>query len=510
MYYNTIPNSFEYKDILNIINRNVPRGTCEFYLRAGMAPRLAPFLKFLNYYLLKKKIALYFTNTDAIKRSTDLRYYFQNLSNRTRDVNENDTDYSSPLAYTQEHLNNLNLILNALHIVSVEARIQDVFDYQISNWAHNVEAKEILGVSLALKITPKHRVRVYKRGQHIIVFTTKGILDTHENDYKFYRKLWACLPILCNLLDATGHTEYPDIVELCKSLDKDDATLFWTLLQQHYSECEDIKNLKYDSIIQAFNSIQSVKISILSNQIAAYQNDANRLMNDFARVLELKRDVERQLVEIQSKDLTISVDVIKRLVDKQICYQLETTGLTSSDGTLSYRCSAPLLSYDKDAALTLYNKRVVPDYTANTAKMFKLLFIDEKVVLNFDEAIDIKTNRGTIQAKTGYTRFYNDLNSCFPNPHHHFFNCWGSYQPTIIKLIHELKLEELFYQVKAAIGSLNFLDYPVMNQFLQILNAIADGDYNPACFYWRDEGCTQLHTFDETLNHFIFMKEDAE
>ena len=97
----------------------------------------------------------------------------------------------------------------------------------------------------------------------------------------------------------------------------------------------------------------------------------------------------------------------------------------------------------------------------------------------------------------------NDYNICFPNQHHARHNCWGSYHPILTKLFSQYKLEELFFQIKAAVGSLNFVDYTVMSEFITSLTNIVEGYYKPACFYWRDEGCKTLHTYDETYKHFI-------
>ena len=42
-----------------------------------------------------------------------------------------------------------------------------------------------------------------------------------------------------------------------------------------------------------------------------------------------------------------------------------------------------------------------------------------------------------------------------------------------------------------------------MSEFITSLTSIVIGRYNPACFYWRDEGCKTLHTYAETYKHFI-------
>lgn len=509
MYYSITPNNFEAQEVLQYISRCRNRGTKEWFLYADNARRLPDFLKYLNYYLFTKDLGFFIPSHERIIRSTNIEYYFSLLTNGTKPITLDDTEYSSPFKCPLQALDTFNFkSLYGIHIIPVDGQIQYTFETKIPAWAREVEATENLAVSLILKLTPKHRVRVYKRNNHIIVFTTKGISDAVELDWKLYRTLWACLPLLCDWVSPDNDTEFPDVVELCKALGNDDATTFWTLLNNAYKNSPTIIDLKYSSIIQAFNNINAIRTTQLTRQIDRHNSEATQLLQDYARILEAKRDLERRLLEIQNRGTSIDATTVRQLVDKRVCYQLDTAALTNNDGTLTYRCAAPLLSYDKDAARTFYNRRVKADCSLNTQRLFKLLFIDEQVILNFDEAIDVRLNRGTYTAQIGCTNGYNDPSICLPNPHHNYFNCWGSYGPILTKLIHEFKLEELFYQIKAAIGSINFSDPPVMRHFINDLQAIADERYTPACFYWRDENCTTLHTAKETLEHFI--EEETE
>lgn len=507
MDYVNIPVDFNYADLYNNAF-NAPRGTKEFYLRAGNTRLLPASLKYLNYYMLLNDRAVYMPNTDAITRSTSLNIYFSNLTRNTR-LQTNDERYNFPLMYDNQQLDSFNFKdLFVIHLINVTGQIQDTFERAIPTWARETETTEILGVSLALKLTPKHRIRVYTRNNHIIVFTTKGLSDAYENDYKLCRKLWACLPLLRGWITDEQATDCPDIVALCKALDNDDATTFWTLLENYFSTNPIIKDLKYSTIIQTFNNIAVNKQNVITRSISDANVSAARYLEEYAKALETKRSAERRLLELQQSDLTINVDTIKMLVDKKICYALDISRMNGSNGTISYRCSAPLLSYDKDAAQIVYNKRVIPNFSVAMQKLFKLLFLEEKVILMFDQSIDIRLNRGTFTAQSGCTNLFTSTDTSFPNPHHYYYNCWGSYGPIITKLINEYKLEELFYQVKAAMGSLNFSDPPVISKFLELLNDVVEEATNPKCFYWRDENCTTPHTWKETFEHF--REETAE
>lgn len=502
MFYTNVPQDFSYEGVYaNLINHTT-RTSKEYYLKMGKALSLPYFLRYLNVYLSLNDRVIFLPNVNRITRTTDPRYWFNHyITAMTRA--QSDESYNHSFYFTQSQIDTFNLKdIFSIQLVSVTGQIQDVFEQYIPAWAQSSGATELLGVSLALKITPKHRIRVYTINNHIVVFTTKGLEDAADNDYKLYRKLWACLPLIRGWVTSEQETECPDIVELCRALDNDDAAAYWTLLEHYYSINETVKNLKYNGIIQAFNSMAVNRQMFFQNQISQYESDLINMLDRYAKTLENKRTVERQLLDIQQSDTTIETDVIKRLVDKKVCYDLDISNINGADGSISYRCSTPLLSYDKDAAKVVYNKRVKEYYSDTLAKLFKILFVDEKAMLVFTQAIDIQLTRGTINARARNTWLSTDLNKCFPNPHHYNHNCWGSYGPIITRLIHEYKLEEVFYQIKAAMGSLNFTDYPVISGFLDMLKRLDDGCYNPACIYWRDENCTTLHTVAETLEHF--------
>ena len=67
---------------------------------------------------------------------------------------------------------------------------------------------------------------------------------------------------------------------------------------------------------------------------------------------------------------------------------------------------------------------------------------------------------------------------------------------------------QLFLQIKAAVGSINLVDYTVLGRFKDDINNhyINESYYPnecPAIVVWKDEqDYTKLHTIRDTLNHF--------
>ena len=499
---------FPHIETINNVISIASRDDKFYYLRAGWAPRLPIFLKQLNSYMLMNNVAVYVPSKERITRSTGVDYYFSTLTSVTKTYEELRDGYTIPLLFRPEDRNAFGITdCFGIHLIEVVGQIQYVFDTKIAEWARENNATEILGVSLALKLTPKHRIRVYTRNNHIIVFTTKGLSDAPDTDYKLYRKLWACIPLIrgWNNPDVLAEEEprYTDITRVCKLLDNDDATEFWRTLEQLCNTCEAFTDLKYANIITTFNNISNIRLRQFEVSIQQHDARAQEHLRRYTDELQNKREACRRLLEMQTNNVVIEPSTIKLLVDKQICYCLNTSNIRNNEGKISFRCSAPLLAYDKNAAVSLYKRKISNGAEdPKVLNLFKLLFVDEKVMLMFDQAIDLSLSNGAIEARGGYTRMGNDFNQCLPNPHHYNFNCWGSYAPVITKLVNEFKLEEVFYQIKAAVGSFNFSDPPVVSRFFQHLEAIVCGDYNPRCFYWRDENCTTPHNYTETIQHF--------
>lgn len=504
MNYSSVSRNFQHRDTVITNIQRSQRGTKDYYLKVGFNRNLPEFIRMLNYLCLYHNIAIWVPDTATITRSTDVRYFFRQTLPYNTSIEDRDGNYTQPLLYDKATRDTLGLEQAiSIQIVKVVGQITDTFESYIPEWARTCEATELLQYSLALKLTPKHRVRVYQRGPHFVIFTTKGFdSDEVAQDFVFIRKLWACIPLL-----AGWNEEKPELTELFKVLTNPDATEFLIKLTALYDTNEQLKNIKYTQIIETFNILSEAQTYAWERARTRQADVLADKLQQYTNALKVLRDYERRLFEAEQAKKEWDVNVIKTLVDKSIAYNLDTSYLQSNTSKLSYRVSAPLLNYDAEAAKIFFRRKVKNNYSEDFVDIFKALFVDEKVVLNFDQEVIINFTDGSIDARNGLIHG-NDRTRHFPNPHHWYYNCWGSYGTVISELIQRYQIEELFYQVKTAVGSLNFLDPPVMDRFMEHLAGIVNGSYNPACFYWRDENCTTLHTFKETMEHL--REETAE
>ena len=500
------PYSSKYVDALHNELRRIHPNTKEYYINAGIGVQLPLFLKLCNYFMLHNDIAL-FTTSRTIKRSSNVPLELNHLIRLT---NAEDSDsMTTPLIYSAARRDDWGIKETyGIHIINVIGQIQDTFEQFIPAWASSCDAQEILGVSLALKLTPKHRIRVYKRNEHIVVFTTKGLTDAYDNDFILHRKLYACLPLMLGWMNTETNTcKYPEVYSLLRGLEYNDATTFWDLFEMLCSTNPTLKDITYKGIFDAFKHINENRIKGFMTKSDEWRVRLQQLERDYSEILNEKDKCDKMILTLTTNEV-LEPDTIKLLTDKRICYALDISQLTDANNArMSFRCSAPVLNFDKSAAKAYYNRRIEGIYSNTFCKLFKLLFFNEKVVLNFDEEIVINFTQLSVQAKNGLLLHGNNYDNCLPNPHHAYHNCWGNYMPQIKKLIADFNLEDLFYQIKAAVSSINFTDFIVIGAFMTDLQHIIDGDYNAPCFLWRDEDCTTLHTLNETLEHF---KEDEE
>lgn len=495
--YMYTPTEFDFTDSIKQIALQAQPSSKEWLACKTAISSLPQCFQFLNYISLYHKACVYYQMEDTITRSVNLRYVFNQLTSKS---NTDDTYPRKPLYFAKARLVEFGIEDTcAVHFVPVTGQITETFEIQIPAWAQQIEASELLNVSLALKLTPKHRVRVYKRNAHVFIFTTRGLDNVRDTDYEFYRKLWASIPYIFNWQETK-----PALTEVYKLLTKPDATEFWTALKQLYTNEPALKNIKYQAIIDTFKAIGDVQLNSLVHECEIQRRAAQDALTRYASALQEQRNYESKILAFKNQSVELTPEQIKTLYDKKIAYNLDTQFLNSSTNPkLYYRCASPCLNYDKEAALVYYNNRVKNNCDEQVCKLFTLLFVTEKVVILFDEELVLDFKNYSASGAEERVRHGNDYNVVFPNPHHAYYNCWGSYGSTITRLISEFKLEDLFYQIKAAVGSLNFVDYTVMRRFIEHLESVVRGDYTPACFLWKEENCTVKHTYKETIEHFM-------
>lgn len=500
--YRTIPASYE--TVCDTLRNVEPMYNTTPKLRYLQVPsirqlRNAPVLHTLITAALVEDILLYHNQPMDIKRSTDVSYTITNLfKNSCRIITEdNDFNFPRPFYYDNKLLFEYGLkAFVGIHFVNVTGQIQYTFEQAIPQLAKEYNFTEQLNVSLYLKETPKHRVRVYSNAQHIVVFTNKPIFDSFENDYtSLVRKLYAAIPLIMQWDTETI------VSKLLKSLGTDDHTVYWEMLCNFVEQNDFLKNLKYAPLYELFDNVSQLratplkqKLSTKENEIRSYEAALEKYYRDRAQILG-------ELAQIKNEKSVYDKDAVRLLVDKNVIYGLRTDQLTNGNGKLFFLCSAQLTAYDKRAAKNYINGSCF-EKDSMLQKFYKHIFIDEELMLQFSEEVIFDFTNKTILAGHGYADRLRDANSAIPNPHHWYFNCWGNYKTQLLRMLADCNLEGAFYTVKNAIGSLNFTDGAVLGRFKTVMEAVIALTYTPKFILWREENYSTLHTWAETYEHY--------
>lgn len=461
--------------------------------------RNTPVLHTLITAALVEDVLLYHDPPMEIKRSTSVVYDLTHLlQNRCKIITEDDNfTFPKPFYYNNKCLFEYGLkAFIGIHFVNVTGQIQYTFEQVIPQLTKKYNFTEQLNVSLYLKETPKHRVRVYSNEQHIVVFTNKPIFDSFESDYTpLVRKLYAAIPLIMKWDTETT------ISKLLKSLGDDDHTVYWEMLCNFVEQNDFLKNIKYAPLYELFDNISLMRATPLKQKLSTKENDIRNYESALEKYYRERAQLLGELAQIENEKSAYDKDAVKLLVDKNVIYGLRTDQLTNGSGRLFFLCSAKLTAYDKRAAKSYINGSCF-EKDSMLQKFYQHTFIDEELMLQFSEEVIFDFTNKTILAGHGYASRLIDFNTAIPNPHHWYYNCWGNYKTQLLRMLTDCNLEGAFYTVKNAIGSLNFTDGAVLSEFKTIMKDIIELRYKPKFILWREENYSTLHTWAETYEHY--------
>ena len=486
--------------------------TCDKILRATTNPSARLFWR-NNNKTIHKIIGMlgYFTNKHILirefnlTRSDSIHAVLRNeqyWANRT-------LEFENCYGIGDENFAYLNL-----HTVYVKGQVIDTFENTAPEYYRNSGYKELTGCSLALKTSPRHRVRVYHKTTHkhiseteyrtinsVVILTANDLFD-YNNDALLYRKIIALIPFFCDINNVDPNAEETQWFTTIEN--HSDAATYLTFIESVLKTIpafNDFQITETLSILKNLNEVQKLQLKDILDRATARVMDCEKALTDS---LKQQRDAANEYAGLS--DTCLTTDELKMLINKQIVIQPRING-----NDFNYLCKAPCLSFDKNAAINYYNRTLLKEYPNSVfTKLFKLAFIDEVIIFMFEDSIKLNFRDITIYGK--YELATTEIG--LRNPHHYYYNCWGSYDPIIKKLLQSYSYLQAFLQIKAAVGSLNMLDYTVLAKFRgQILNRYNVESYNSIqyapCIVWKEEqDMNKLHTLHETLNKFSEVETD--
>ena len=504
MLYQDIGYNCEIYNKLQTIKTKINAPNCRLFWRSSSS----------NYNLLSVLAGLaYFTGinvsfkTTKLGRNDHIPYIFDAIERNMQPSRFEGIEaqmYDDDTPYT-------NIIVNLVHI---PYQITASFEQAIPEYVRAQNYTELNAFSLALKTSPRHRIRVYSRTDiksdvPVKIITIFSATAYSDDNYLLLRKIAAILPLLVSDTDA----DVPETsvlktrVPLFRMLETtEDATVFLNAVSEYLHSLPafvDLETLETINTLQNLNVFHKRNVERQINALnISIQTEQNTLRDLFIR----QRDLQYELAGMS--DTSLTPDDLKMLINKKIINNPKL-----ENESLIYVCKAPCLSFDKNAAKAYYNR--LGDKQSNFARLFKLAFIDEKIILNFEDVIKIDFRNLSFTGRN-ISSSYNYTARGFRNPHHRHFDCWGNYSTTIVKLIQQYDFVQLFLQIKAAVGSINLVDYTVLNRFHEDINTHIYNEcyhpdrYDPIILWKEEQDSTKFHTIQETLTQYKTGDADNE
>lgn len=354
--------------------------------------------------------------------------------------------------YIDEHSNQT---LIEICLSYVKYNVTDTFEH-LPVWVReNDNICEMNNMSLYLKCTPKHRVRVYRKKHNdrhysYIIFSNKPFVD---DDIDIYSKIYGLIPLMDTKPFSSEATELFKWITTNAATDANElVNKFTAYVTKHYADV--INELEFKRVMEQFDTIKRTKRNKAISDAEDYRRQIQTLTQRLKDVNVFLQDKLRTIAGIDTEH-TLTYDEIKSLIDSKAVVNLNVTPSSITFTSYSY-----LINYDADAALTYYDKNLKTEPNDSYTKFFKAIFIDKVAIINMATTVSINLRDNNFNAA-----HVNYIRDAIPNPHHAAYNCWGNYSEPIATALGRDDLLQLALTVKTAVGSLNMVDYPVLQRF---------------------------------------------
>lgn len=501
MYYNDIPYNDSLFNNLNRARQKLSKPAIRnFWSRTTTNCKLPQIISGL----------CYFTGTHCairahnINRSDNPPYTIRNILDNI--IRYNNYDGVIPSTYAVEDSVEIPYTFLHIDVVHVKAHITNTFEQYASQvFITEKGYLELNNFSLAFKLTPRHRVRVYtkvieKTGfsiKHVVLLTASNAFD-YDNNMLLFRKLVATIPLLDTRTPEQMGTVQQERINVFRKIEvTEDAAIYLRHVQEYLNTLDAFKNLEYLELMGTLKGLNEVRRSSLANLEAQCLQNIQNVEEQLSQYLREQRTLQYEMASLSNEAL--SEDELNMLITKKV-----VSNVNIDRHQMTYVTEAPCLSFDKDAARVYYNN--LDDKNTIFARLFKLAFVDETIIIKFYDVVKIDFNDCAIKAQGINQPTGSSVG--LRNPHHYHYNCWGNYSSPIKKLIQQYSYLQLFLQVKAATGSLNMTDYTVLRRFATDVENMYHYEINgytgivPSIIWREENNLLKAHSIKETLEHY--------
>lgn len=324
----------------------------------------------------------------------------------------------------------------------------------------------------------------FKKTFYVLCFvnpnTRQVVIFTDGMDMRKYHYLQcsilAFLPWYFNPDEGVSEQE----MELIKALREKTATKYEDCLAKIASQY-DFKTAKIRQLLAGFETrFERMECDKMNRNISSCLEDIDNLNERIESLLRKKREYEIRLLGLETRIAagTEESELMEYFLSNDKLY-LESVTNTS----MVFIAKDYLTFFDEDMAMSVIDNKDSYIYKPNGRRcnnyipeddmeMFMVAVVQGKVNIRFCAAYQF-TFGERVAAIRHYT-YGSEFRDCTPNPHIDKYACMGNYERTINTLVRDNDYIMALEQSIASCKSLNFGDYPVMQEFMSRLYGLND------------------------------------
>ena len=382
-----------------------------------------------------------------------------------RVINTYETPISSIVNYSRDYVvssddNKFNVLLFTRRYEDIEG---DVAEYL----SHEYEEIEFPAKFLMPYKVKKAAVRVLKKDCLYVAFITEeksvhlaGVASVIANDIG--------KPFTEEIEDELLHEKRDKYFELITAG-----------VDEWFESTKDIRRQKkFEQFTSDFSTMRS----------RSYNRDIDRTKEQIDQCESQLRDLFRKKQELIEKQfyaehgLSTKDEFIEMLKDSS------NQPIARIDGdSINFCVVTPLTYWDDDLYDIIRKSDDNFNRLSNAGKLLMdEIFRDRTVKLLFEQKFRFR--RGSVAAYSGYEYYSADDEEGFigiPNPHMHFYDCWGSHKPYIEEALSTSDYMTAYAQAVAAVSGVTLDDGAVMNKFFNN-HLFDDPCVNKPCLQLQD------------------------
>lgn len=332
-------------------------------------------------------------------------------------------------------------------------------EQEVINWLNQNPHAAELEVRPQLTISPDHRVHLYKYNDGSKAYDSYVcITNKYVNEWLY--KLAGVLIKETNLFgDKTDALAGAYYTSSCTGVS--------AVLEEIYSNFAEIRRQRL--LTETFEKLgewmSKDKARAIRTALERATQDRDNILQSLQNALDTIEKYQKELLYITVKGADNAeaelISFLKTAEDK-ITY----ARIVNNELVLEY--TTPLKFWEKDKFLMYKNSTVSNSYT-NAPDWVKELLTDilekETIELLITEAFALDMRYGDLHYRRSDT-----IDSCptgIPNPHHHYYNCWGDNTANIIECVRTNNdYTTALATVFAAVAGINLTDSVVFTRFV--------------------------------------------